>query len=139
MFYLILILYYDARKHKIKIFFIFRQEELFFFCEKSRPVLGTTGFSRFPCVYKRMLRWFPTFQVATTCFSCSPPDLNLLDPHFIFMYMHKNYCYRTTVHWQLNILLYYILCKFIGAAGCFLGANHLQLVKNGWRCTSIPP
>jgi len=25
-----------------------------------------TGFSRFPCVYKRMLRWFPSFQVATT-------------------------------------------------------------------------
>ena len=27
-----------------------------------------TGFSWFPCVYKQMLRWFPTFQVATTCF-----------------------------------------------------------------------
>ena len=37
-----------------------------------------TGFSWFPCVYKRMLRWFPSFQVATTCFSCSPPDLNFL-------------------------------------------------------------
>ena len=36
-----------------------------------------TGFSWFPCVYKQMLRWFPTFQVATTCFSCSPADLNL--------------------------------------------------------------
>ena len=34
-----------------------------------------TGFSWFPCVYKQMLRWFPRFQVATTCFSCSPPDL----------------------------------------------------------------
>jgi len=34
-----------------------------------------TGFSRFPCVYKEMLRWFPRFQVATTCFSCSPLDL----------------------------------------------------------------
>jgi len=33
-----------------------------------------TGFSWFPCVYKRMLRWFPGFQVATTCPSCSPPD-----------------------------------------------------------------
>ena len=43
-----------------------------------------TGFSRFPCVYKQMLRWFPTFQVATTCFSCSPPDLNLLVTNFIF-------------------------------------------------------
>ena len=37
-----------------------------------------TGFSWFPCVYKQVLRWFPWFQVATTCFSRSPPDLNLL-------------------------------------------------------------
>ena len=43
-----------------------------------------TGFSWFPCVYKQMLRWFPKFQVATTCFSCSPPDLNLLVTNFIF-------------------------------------------------------
>ena len=42
-----------------------------------------TGFSWFPFVYKRMLRWFPSFQVATTCLSCSPPDLNFLvtPPH----------------------------------------------------------
>ena len=37
-----------------------------------------TGFSWFPCVYKRMLRWFPSFQVATTCFSYSPPELIFL-------------------------------------------------------------
>ena len=37
-----------------------------------------TGFSWFPCVYKQMLRWFPTFQVATTCFSCSLSDLNFM-------------------------------------------------------------
>src|SRR5215475_3622417 len=37
-------------------------------------------FSWFPCVYKQMLRWFPRFQVATTCFSCSPPDLNSVVP-----------------------------------------------------------
>ena len=37
-----------------------------------------TGFSWFPCVYKRMLRCFPSFQVATACLSCSPPDLNSL-------------------------------------------------------------
>ena len=43
-----------------------------------------TGFSRFPCAYKQMLRWFPIPQVATTCFSCSPPDLNLLETSFIF-------------------------------------------------------
>ena len=46
-----------------------------------------TGFSRFPCVYKQMLRRFPTFQVATTCFSCNPPDLNLLVTNFMF-YLH---------------------------------------------------
>ena len=43
-----------------------------------------TDFSWFPCVYKQMPRWFPRFQVATTCFSCSPPDLNLLVTNFIF-------------------------------------------------------
>ena len=43
-----------------------------------------TGFSWFLCVYKQMLRWFPRFQVAIKCFSCSPPDLNLLVTNFIF-------------------------------------------------------
>jgi hypothetical protein len=43
-----------------------------------------TGLSRFPCAYKQMLRWFPTFQVATTCFSCGPPDLNLVVINFMF-------------------------------------------------------
>jgi len=31
-----------------------------------------------------MLRWFPTFQVAATCLSCSPPDLNLVVTNFNF-------------------------------------------------------
>jgi len=44
-----------------------------------------TGFSWFPRVYKQMLRRFPRFQVATAWFSCSPPDLNFLDPYFMFM------------------------------------------------------
>ena len=43
-----------------------------------------TRFSWFPCVCKQMLRWFPRFQVATTCFSRSPPDLNLVVTNFIF-------------------------------------------------------
>jgi len=43
-----------------------------------------TGFSWFPYVYKQMLRRFPKFQVATTCFLCSPPDLNLLVTNFVF-------------------------------------------------------
>ena len=43
-----------------------------------------TGFSWFPCVYKQMLRWFQRFQVAPACFSCSPPDLNLLVTSLVF-------------------------------------------------------
>ena len=43
-----------------------------------------TGFSWFPCVYTQMLRWFPRFQVATTCFSYSPPDLNSAVTNFMF-------------------------------------------------------
>jgi hypothetical protein len=47
-----------------------------------------TGFSWFPCVYKRMLRLFSSSQVATTCLSCSPPDLNFLVTFYsIFVYM----------------------------------------------------
>jgi len=46
-----------------------------------------TGFSWFPCVYKRMLRWFRSFQVATTRLSCNPPDLNFLVTYLIFVYM----------------------------------------------------
>ena len=44
-----------------------------------------TGFYWFPCVSERMLTWFPRPQVATACFSCSLPDLNFVDPYFIFM------------------------------------------------------
>ena len=53
------------------------------------------GFSWFPCVYKRMLRWFPKLQVATACFSCSPPDFKFLSSLFIIVYM-----YRTTATGQ---------------------------------------
>ena len=71
-----------------------------------------TGFSWFPCVQKRMLRRFPRLQVATACFSCSPPDLNFLDPYFIFMYMHYNHCHRATAHLQLNIfIILYAKCS----------------------------
>jgi len=54
------------------------------------PTTGhlSTGFTWFPYVYKRMLRWFPRLLVATACFSCSPPDLDFFDPYFIFIYMH---------------------------------------------------
>jgi hypothetical protein len=39
-----------------------------------------TGFSWFPWAQERMLRWFAPFQVASTCFSWSPPDLNSVVP-----------------------------------------------------------
>ena len=42
-----------------------------------------TSISWFPCAYKQIRR-FPRFQFATTCFSCSPPDLNLLVTNFMF-------------------------------------------------------
>jgi len=46
-----------------------------------------TGFSWFPWVQERMLRWFPPFQVASTCFSCSPPDLNSVVTNCLLSYM----------------------------------------------------
>jgi hypothetical protein len=67
------------------------------------PATGhlNTGFSWFPCVYKRMLRWFSRFQVATTCFSCSPPDLNVNLLVIIFIYLYT--CKITTATgWQPN-------------------------------------
>ena len=70
-----------------------------------------TGFSWFPCVYKRMLRWFPSFQVATTCLSCSPPDLNFLVTFFFFMfvYVQNNHCHRVKTQLQLIIIIIIII------------------------------
>jgi len=66
-----------------------------------------TGFCWFPCVYKQMLRWFPRFQVATTYFSCSPPDLNLLVTSFIFCIHY----HRVTTQLQLIIIIIIIIIK----------------------------
>ena len=57
------------------------------YAESSATGHLDTGFSWFSCVCKQMLRWFPRFQVATTGFSCSPPDLNLLVTNFMFLYI----------------------------------------------------
>jgi hypothetical protein len=46
-----------------------------------------TGFSWFPRVLKQMLSWFPRLQVATTCLSCSPPDVNLVENQSHVLYM----------------------------------------------------
>jgi len=60
----------------------------------------------------------------TPCFSRSPPDLNFLDPYFIFMYMHYNHCHRATVHLQLNILLLLLsFCRLV------MGYLFLHLIK----------
>jgi hypothetical protein len=44
-------------------------------------------FSWFPRVFKEMLSWFPRLQVATTCFSCIPPDVNLVANQSHVLYM----------------------------------------------------
>jgi hypothetical protein len=71
-----------------------------------------TGFSWFPCVYKQMQRWLLIFQVATTCFSCSPPDLNLnlSLTSFIFFYMRNNHYHRAAAQLKLiNIIIILLL------------------------------
>jgi hypothetical protein len=55
----------------------------------ERPATGhlDTGFSWFPRIFKQMLRWFPRLQVATTCFSWIPPDVNLVANQSHVLYM----------------------------------------------------
>jgi hypothetical protein len=48
-------------------------------------------------------------EFTTACFSRSPPDLNVLDPYFKFMYMHNNHSHRATAHLQLNKFLFFFL------------------------------
>jgi hypothetical protein len=74
-----------------------------------------------------MLRWVPRLQVVTACFSCSPPDLNFLDPYFIFMYMHYNHCHRATAHLQLNILL--LLLFLYLAAACIQTSASIYIIQ----------
>ena len=48
----------------------------------------------------------PRFQVATTYFSCSPPELNLLVTNFIFcIHVKKNHCHRVTTQLQFIIII----------------------------------
>jgi len=51
-----------------------------------------------------------TLLHVTACSSCSPPDLNLLDPYFIYMYMRNNHCHRATAHLQVKIIIIIIIC-----------------------------
>jgi len=110
-----------------------------------------TGFSWFPCVYKPILRWFPRFQVATTCFSCSPPDLNLLVTNFIFCIHVKNHCHRVTTQLQLINIIIIINITYLPQLSCHSLAVVLTVVQtkqirkniaaissngltNAWRC-----
>jgi hypothetical protein len=62
-----------------------------------------TGSSWFPCVYKQVLRWFPRFQVATTCFPCSPPDLNLLFISIFNQFDGKNLFHNKSYFMSLHV------------------------------------
>ena len=63
-----------------------------------------TGFSLFHCVYKQNAEMVPKIpSCAITCFSCSPPYLNFLDPSFIFMYMHNDHCHRLQLIIIMNL------------------------------------
>ena len=73
-----------------------------------------------------MLNWFPRLQVATACFSCSPPELSFLDPYFISMYKHYNHCQRETAHLQLNIVL--LLLLFRHSTNIWRGVPIIQLL-----------
>jgi hypothetical protein len=46
-----------------------------------------TGLSFFPHVFKQMLSLCPRPHVAPTCFSCSPPDVNLVAKQLHVLYV----------------------------------------------------
>ena len=79
-----------------------------------------TGFPWFPCVYKRMLRWFPSFQVATTCLSCSPPNfpthiqcIQLVSPKLVWGDGEKNTYMRTESYWPTTFMVIFQIIVFI--------------------------
>jgi hypothetical protein len=80
-----------------------------------------------------MLRWFPTLTAATACFSCSPPDLNFLDPYFIFMYMHYYHCHRVTANLQLK---YRVSIKSFLDYRHLLQENYVEYKRIFSRCNS---
>jgi hypothetical protein len=70
-----------------------------------------TGFILVSLCLKANADMVHKLQVATTCFSCGPSDLNFLDPYFKFTYtsMHNNHCHRAAVHWQLKYIIIIIV------------------------------
>ena len=74
-----------------------------------RPATSTQVFLGSPVSIKQMLRWFPRLQVATTCFSCSPPDLNLLVTNLIFCVYENSHCHRVTTQLLLIVIIIIII------------------------------
>jgi hypothetical protein len=56
-----------------------------------------------------MLRWFPRFQVVTTCFSCGPPKVNLA----AIVYIEINPCHRVKTQVQFIIIITIIIIIII--------------------------
>ena len=68
-----------------------------------------TGLSCFPCAKQQMLRWFPRFQVVTTCYSCSP---------YLFIY---------SLTYLLTCLLTYLLTYLLACLlACLLTYSMVQ-------------
>ena len=67
-------------------------------------------FLGFPVSWKQMLRWFPNIQDVTTCFSCSPPDVNVNFSSTVSStcICVQNHCHRAKAQLQLN-KYYYII------------------------------
>ena len=89
-----------------------------------------TGFSWFPCVYKQMLRWFLRLQVATTYFSCSPPDLNFLDHYFIFMYVHNNHCHPGNSPFAVKCIIIMIIVHMFHIRSFICQSRHMNWVAD---------
>jgi len=65
-----------------------------------------------------MLRWFPRFQVATTCFSCSPPDLSILEMEAIYSpYTSLNFYQITWRRFRKTVILTRINLRVKSAYG----------------------
>ena len=55
----------------------------------------------------------PKFQVATACFSCSPPDINLGVQFKVSCISVINHCHRVKAQLQLNKYYYYYYYYYV--------------------------
>jgi len=90
-----------------------------------------TGFSWFPWVQERMLRWFPPFQVACTCFSCSPPYFNSVVTNCLLSYYVKWPLLPVDNPTAINKYYYYYYIIKKGTHFCFFQSNN-NYAKAPW-------